>query len=340
MKSLNQVGRFVCVILLLATTSCSRSRSDAPQPQEPLPPIPISDSSIPDNSDLTDTPPSQDPISEADDSSQPTPPPPSVVDISTPDSPPRSPEPTTTTSPEIPIPIVVRAPNVSDTLVSIHDFFVLKMKVENEWEEFSYRLPNGDLSGLQVNLLSTSTLQTTLKCENQDCTTSKIWISDGEKTTTVQLQQIMLFALPGELQRNCEIPVFFDYELRTIPNIGQIQKNIAELKKVSLVLATFSHITLWNRQEFKSTRLDLFSGNRELMTLNEENIADRNIIHLTPSSKLSAQTVSYGLIGQGPRTSIDHIKFHFSIGHGSTKELCYHLPLIPEVIRSSEDLVP
>lgn len=330
MKLWNRMIRSICITLLVVTASCSKPKSDTNDHSASSPPSSVENTSTPDDIDASDSTSSQDSSFDSETSAS------DLNQDSTDTVSSDSSDPTSTIPSSDSVSSIndIVPPNIMATQIAIDDLFSIKMKIGENWQEFSSRLPTGkDLRGFEAKLLSSSSLQANLKCENQDCTTSKIWVSNGEKTTFIEMQQIMFFALPGEIQRNCETPIFFDYELKDIPNVREIQENISQLSKISLVQATFSQITLWNQEKLKSVRLDLFAGKREFMTIHEDNIADRNTLPLTPNMRLSAQTVSYGAIGQHATSTIEYLKFHFQTDANSTRELCYHLPLFPEMIR-------
>lgn len=226
---------------------------------------------------------------------------------------------------------------IVDSYVRINDNYELQIFAANNWYKFKTALPKMDLTEQEFAMKTTSELNAKLKCLDARCSKSEINVQSRSSQHQLRIEQLKVIPIGGEFLKNCEVPLFFDYEFdELIGDNEQFKKELKSFAKIDQLEITSARIgALTENHEEVSVRQRMhfrFSAdNKTFLTADSSSIERQNIsLMKTMSRHRYLKKVSVNSVGSRSERSFDWVRFHFPLNNGN--EICYHMSIIPKVL--------
>jgi len=258
--------------------------------------------------------------------------------------------------PEAPAPVPVEEPpkpkefRISDSRIVVNSDYKIRLLIDQQWQEFFGSLPSGDLTDRKINLASPMNLKAQLTCLNTDCSKSRVMLvredpkrKEFARRALLQFEYFKMRTVGTEVLRDCQAPIFFEYELQDL--IGErldILYSIEQLRSISEITATSSDLGAWR----EGVAADSASGKSSRSLLIELSVNDQTVLTLTDSvldgaafqivkndRHLKAERISYGIGDAASLETLNHMVFHFPLPlpQNPRHEICYSMPLNPHL---------
>lgn len=236
---------------------------------------------------------------------------------------------------ELPAP---RLFEISDSYLRVGPGYRLNLLVDAEWTSFFAELPSDDLTGFESTLVTGAGFRASLVCLNQDCSHSNVDVTHEEKTSSFVFRSQKMRAIAGELQRDCEVPIFFDYELeRIFAQLPQVELDLQYLRELKPIRVTHVKSKTWNGDEKESLRAEMAVDDTTFELADDRMPKKLHRLKAKGATPLYAKTFSYGWSGEGSGQMLTYIRAHYPWkGDGSMKELCYQTHFIPELLEGAK----
>lgn len=224
---------------------------------------------------------------------------------------------------------------IKEARLQLDEGYRVQVLIDEKWEELVFSLGRGDLSSYEAQpSTSQSGLDTKLKCLNEDCSKSRITLSDHERTSTLEFQRWVLQPALGEVQIDCELPVFFDYELDDyLGESSPIRYSIESLKTVRSVLSTSTQIKSWDQTESSSLVFNLFDEDTAYLTLASDPAISNGTLSVEHGQNTYFDRVSYEMAEFSDMQVPKFMTFKYLRDPSQGGQICYRISLIPELIR-------
>lgn len=226
---------------------------------------------------------------------------------------------------------------IIDSQVRINDNYELQIFASNNWYKFKTALPKIDLTEQEFAMATASNLNAKLKCLDRRCSKSEINVQSSSSQHQLHIEQLKVIPVGGEFLKNCELPLFFDYEFDELTGDNAELKNelksftkIDQLEITSARIGTLTEsneeIGVRQRMHFKFS-----SGRRIFLTADSSSLERQNIsLMQTMPHHRYLKKVSINSVGSSTERSFDWVRFHFPLNNGN--EICYHMSVIPKVL--------
>ncbi|MGZ5280031.1 MAG: hypothetical protein ACXWC9_08820 [Pseudobdellovibrionaceae bacterium] len=259
--------------------------------------------------------------------------------------------------PEGPTPVPVEEPptpkefRISDSRIVVSSDYKVRLLIDQQWQEFFGALPSGDLTDRKITLASPENLKAQLTCLNADCNKSRVMLlredpkrKESVRRALLQFEYFKLRTVGSQILRDCQAPIFFDYELQDL--IGErmeIMYSIEQLKSISEITATSSDLGAWregiaedaaSKKSSRSLLIELSVQDQVLLTLTDSVLDGVSFEILKNDRHLKAERISYGMGDSASLDTLNHMVFHFPLPlpENPRHELCYSMPLNPHIL--------
>lgn len=226
---------------------------------------------------------------------------------------------------------------IIDSQVKINDNYELQILASDNWYKFKTVLPKTDLTEQEFEMTTTSELDAKLKCLNSRCSKSEINVQSGSSQHQLHIEQLKVIPVGGEFLKNCELPLFFEYEFdELIGDNAEFKNELKTFAKIDQLEITSARIgTLTENHEEVSVRQRMHfkfsSGNKTFLTADSSSVERQNIsLMKTMPRHRYLKKVSVNSVGSLSGRKFDWVRFHFPLNNRN--EICYHMSVIPKVL--------
>lgn len=227
--------------------------------------------------------------------------------------------------------------DILDSQVRINDNYELQIFAANNWYKFKTALPKVDLTEQEFEMRTTSNLNARLKCLDARCSKSEISVLSRSSQHQLYIEQLKVIPVGGEFLKNCELPLFFDYEFDELigdnPQLKTELKKYAAIDQLEITASRVGTVRENNEQVNVNERLHFrfLSGNKTLFAADSSAVESQNIsLLVTKPRSRYLKKVSVNSVGSRSRRSFDWVRFHFPLN--GKNETCYHMSVIPKVL--------
>lgn len=222
---------------------------------------------------------------------------------------------------------------IIDSRVRINKNYELQIFAANNWHKFLTILPKMDLTQHEFDMATTSNMNAQLKCLNSRCSKSKISLQAKSSQHQLFIEQSKSIPMGGEFLKNCEVPLFFDYEFdELIGDNADLKKEIKSFAGIDKIEITSAQIdTATESHEMvnvsRRVRFRFSNGGKTVFTTDNPSVEAANIsLMAKPSYGRYLKEVSLSSVGQRSDRRFDSVKFHFPLSNGD--EICYHMSIV------------
>lgn len=226
---------------------------------------------------------------------------------------------------------------IVDSHVRINDNYELQIFAANNWHKFKTALPKTDLTEQEFAMKTTSDLNAKLKCLDARCSKSEINVQSRSSQHQLHIEQLKVVPIGGEFLKNCEAPLFFEYEFdELIGDNEQFKKELKNFAKIDQLEITSARIgTLRENQEMANVsqrvHFRFSTGNKTFLSADAPLVEAQNIsLMVTTPRHGYLKKVSVNSVGSSSNRSFDWVRFHFPLNN--RKEICYHMSVIPKIL--------
>lgn len=225
---------------------------------------------------------------------------------------------------------------IADSQVKINDHYELQIFAANNWYKFVTALPEMDLTQQEFKMTTTSDLNAKLKCLDSHCSKSEISVLSTSGQHQLHIEQLKAIPIGGEFLKNCELPLFFEYEFdELIGNNTEFKKALKNFAMIDQLEITFAQIgTLRENQEMANisqrVRFKFSTGNKTLFTTDIPSVKTKNNSLVARLHHRYLKKVSLNPVESRSDRSFDWVRFHFPLNSGN--EICYHMSIIPQIL--------
>jgi len=226
---------------------------------------------------------------------------------------------------------------IVDSHVKINDHYELQILAANNWYKFKSVLPKMDLTQQEFKMTTTSDLNAKLKCLDSHCSKSEISVLSTSSQHRLHIEQLKVIPIGGEFLKNCELPLFFDYEFdELIGDNEEFKKELKSYVKIDQLEITFAQIdTARENQEMvnvsQRAHFRFSAGNKTLFTADSPLVETQNIsLRAMRPHHRYLKKVSLNSVGDFSERNFDWVRFHFPLNNRD--EICYHMSVIPQIL--------
>lgn len=227
--------------------------------------------------------------------------------------------------------------SVKDIQIEFSSTRLVRVKafINKEWKIFSTtlpRVPRGNLTQVQVPLFPTGEIYTALVCLNQNCSLSKVTLTNRDKMSVFFIKKVKMHIIPAELLKGCDTPIFFPYERDLLlERMPALREDLQKIKKWHFALVTQVRGDLWDKKTFNSFRAEMMA-NFGLVTLSDDFFPRTpRQLQIKSNTAFHIKNFSYDIVPYESGALLSDIIARYPAEDDvrNTNEICVKLQLIP-----------
>ncbi len=249
------------------------------------------------------------------------------------------------------VPVIPVAPIlISGCRLFIQDKYQVRLMIDDQWQEFSAALPTQDLTNQIIPLGSAADLNAQLTCLNKTCSQSMVQLKKVDPSTrsvvaeaVLHFEQDKLLVVGPEILRDCQEPVFFDYEMnQLIGNQREVLYSLEQLQQTTEVILTFTDLESQQTNALSDTsagrkassfRVELSAGDRSLLTVADSGRGDSSFEFVQNERHLHPDGMTYEMTSGEQGHLLQQMTFHFQLtSNPRVQSICYRMPLNPQIL--------